>query len=374
MNYKRYWKQWRFFLFFFAMLDTLIVGYGLAGFHLAWQLKSHNKNFLILSDPSIKGASRSAAGVCNPTVLKRYTLAWQGLAFSKYAEEHYANLEQKLNHNFFHKLPIHRYFFSSAEQNEWYTASQKPGLIHFLKSEIALDAEPTIKRQLGYGIVEQVGRLDIKGLLDHFKQKIAPSSFREASFDYNALQLTPEKIMYQGVTAKRIVFCEGFGLKTNPWFNYLPLLGSKGEYLIIKAPHLITDYLIKGGVFIVPLKADLYWVGATFSPQDKTLHPTEKGKNWLRQKLEDLINVPYEIHTHGAAIRPTVIDRRPLLGAHPQAPNIFVFNGLGTRGVLMAPLLSKWLYEFIEKGKQLPEELSIDRFENYFSTRLEPYA
>ena len=40
----------------------------------------------------------------------------------------------------------------------------------------------------------------------------------------------------------------------------------------------------------------------------------------------------------------------------------------------MAPLLSKWLYEFIENGKQLPEEVAIDRFENYFSTRLEPYA
>lgn len=356
------------------MLDTLIVGYGLAGFNLAWQLSAHNKKFLILSDPAIKGASRNAAGVCNPTVLKRYTIAWRGLEFAKYADQQYAAIAQKLNSNFFHKLPIHRYFFSAAEQNDWYTASQKPGLSNFLKPEINTDSISTMKRQSGYGRVQQVGRLDIEGLLDYFKQEIAPSSFKEVLFDYDALQVAPDQIIYKGLTAKRIVFCEGFGLKENPWFNYLPLSGSKGEYLIINAPHLAPDRIIKGGVFVVPIKEDLFWVGATFSPEDKTLQPTEKGKIWLQKKLEALIDIPYTIYSHGAAIRPTVIDRRPLLGVHPQARSVFVFNGLGTRGVLMAPLLSKWFYEFIEKGKQLPEEIAINRFENYFSARLEPHA
>ena len=60
------------------------------------------------------------------------------------------------------------------------------------------------------------------------------------------------------------------------------------------------------------------------------------------------------------------MDRRPLLGGHPTYKNLYVFNGLGTRGVMMAPLLSKWLYDFIELKKQLPEAVAINRFESYF--------
>jgi Trk K+ transport system NAD-binding subunit len=52
------------------MKHSIIVGFGLAGFHYAQQLKSHNKDFLII-DTSQNSASRNAAGICNPTVLKR---------------------------------------------------------------------------------------------------------------------------------------------------------------------------------------------------------------------------------------------------------------------------------------------------------------
>ena len=52
------------------MKHSIVVGFGLAGFHYARQLKSHNKDFLII-DTSQNSASRNAAGICNPTVLKR---------------------------------------------------------------------------------------------------------------------------------------------------------------------------------------------------------------------------------------------------------------------------------------------------------------
>jgi hypothetical protein len=33
----------------------------------------------------------------------------------------------------------------------------------------------------------------------------------------------------------------------------------------------------------------------------------------------------------------------------------------------MAPLLSQWLYDHIQEGKQIPNEVAINRFESYFS-------
>jgi glycine oxidase len=350
------------------MIDSIVVGYGLAGFNIAWQLKQHQKSFLILSDPSYRSASENAAGIFNPTVLKRYTMAWEGLTFTHFALAYYKQIESEFNTKLFYSLPIHRHFYNEGEQNHWTVASQQAGLSHFLNPTIKMNTEPTLKNHSGYGIVEKLGKLEIQKMLSAFKQRIPSNRFKEEEFDYTLLKILKDKISYAGVEARNIIFCEGFGLKKNPWFNYLPLTGSKGEYLIVKAPLLKRKQILKGSVFVTPIEENLFWVGASFSHKDKSATPTEKGRNWLQEQLDKMLNTPYEIIDHAAAVRPTVVDRKPLLGVHPFYSNLFLFNGLGTRGVLMAPLLSKWLFEFITQKKQLPAEVAINRFEGYFSS------
>jgi glycine/D-amino acid oxidase-like deaminating enzyme len=78
--------------------------------------------------------------------------------------------------------------------------------------------------------------------------------------------------------------------------------------------------------------------------------------------LESFITVPYKIVEHIAGIRPTVKDRRPLVGKHPKHPNLAVLNGLGTRGVMIAPTVAKALYDHLENGIALDKEISIARF------------
>ena len=113
------------------MKHSIIVGFGLAGFHYAQQLKKTNNKFLIL-DKGHKGASRNAAGVFNPTVLKRYTMAWEAIQFLEYAMPVYKKLEVKASQQFFYPHPIHRYFFSPSEQNNWTVAAQSSKLNRFL--------------------------------------------------------------------------------------------------------------------------------------------------------------------------------------------------------------------------------------------------
>ncbi|NNC69515.1 MAG: FAD-dependent oxidoreductase, partial [Flavobacteriaceae bacterium] len=71
---------------------------------------------------------------------------------------------------------------------------------------------------------------------------------------------------------------------------------------------------------------------------------------------------PYTIITHEAGIRPTVKDRRPLVGIHPEKKQLAVLNGLGTRGVLLAPKMARLLYEALENRMDVPKEVSINRF------------
>jgi glycine/D-amino acid oxidase-like deaminating enzyme len=159
------------------------------------------------------------------------------------------------------------------------------------------------------------------------------------------------------------LFAEGYGLHSNPFFNYLPLDGTKGELFIIKAPNLDLNVIVNTSIFIIPLGNNLFKIGATYHWDDKTNQPTENGKNELIAKLNEIITCDYEIIEHSAGVRPTVKDRRPLLGTHPKHKNLHILNGLGTRGVMLAPSMAFDLYHFIENKLPLDKTIDIKRFE-----------
>ena len=174
--------------------------------------------------------------------------------------------------------------------------------------------------------------------------------------------------MYQNQSkAKNIVFAEGFGLKKNPYFNYLPMNGNKGEYVIIEAPELKEEKAIKSSIFCIPLGKDRYKIGANYDRNGTSNEPTEKTKNELLQKMEKFIKCDYQVIDQVAGVRPTVVDRRPLVGRHPENENLYILNGFGSRGVLIAPYAASELYRCNEEGKSLNPEIDINRFnKNYF--------
>lgn len=345
------------------MVHSIVIGYGLAGCTLAAQLKWQDKSFVIIDNPT-QNATRNAAGVLNPTVLKRYTLAWKAPLFLDYAYPFYQNLEQELKASFLERIPIHRHFFNAAEQNLWVMASNSSALEPFLNPDFSRETEAPFKGAFGYGKVIHTARMDTTKALHAFEKSLNKAEFLQEQFDYKALEIKDFGFQYKNIRAKHIVFCEGFGLQKNPYFNMLPLQGLKGEFLLIKAPEISHSVMIKArGIFIIPLPNKLFWVGATFHPKDKSPTPTPEGREWLTTKLEQILNVPYEIVAHKGCMRPTISDRRPLLGAHPEIKNMYLFNGLGTRGVLMAPLLSKWLINQIELDEQIPETVNLNRFD-----------
>lgn len=72
--------------------------------------------------------------------------------------------------------------------------------------------------------------------------------------------------------------------------------------------------------------------------------------------------MPYTVVDHKVGMRPTVSDRRPVLGMHPEHKGLFIFNGLGTKGYMLAPLLSFEMAEYMANGKPLHKEVEYTRF------------
>ena len=343
-------------------VDYIVVGLGLAGLAFTKELEDQGKSFVVYEDES-QNSSLVAGGMYNPVILKRFTPVWNATEQLDIALPFYEELEHKLKAIYHYSVDIYRVFKSVEEQNNWFIASDKPKLSNYMAPKIVHEKHDGVVAEYGYGKLVKTGRIDTKKLLEDYRNYlISNNKVRQESFQYEELVVTEKSIQYKDIKALKIIFCEGFGLQKNPFFNYLPMQEAKGELLIIHAPNLNVDFLIKAAVFVLPLGDNLYKVGATFNWKDKTKVPSEEGKMELIEKLESFIKTPYTIVEHIAGIRPTVKDRRPLVGTHPKHPNLAILNGLGTRGVMIAPVSAKMLYNHLENGGEVDEEYTIDRF------------
>ena len=342
-------------------VDYLIIGSGLAGIAFAETCLLHHKKIVVINDTS-QNSTTIAGGLYNPVVLKRFTKIWEDEAQLEISIPFYKSLEEKLKEKFLFEIPLLRKLNSTEEQNNWFTASDKPTLSKYLNTNLENLQNEFITQEYKFGKVNQTGFLDTKKLKDtYIEYLISEKSYLEKTFDYNKLIVEENFIQYKNIKAKQVVFAEGFGIHSNPYFNNLPLDGTKGELLIIKAKNLNLNEMINSSIWILPIGNDLYKIGATYNWEDKTTTKTEEGKNELLSNLQELISCEFEVIEHLAGIRPTVKDRRPLLGRHHSNKYIYILNGLGTRGVLFAPYLSDKLYQFIENNTELDNEISINR-------------
>jgi glycine/D-amino acid oxidase-like deaminating enzyme len=343
-------------------IDTIIVGLGLAGLAYAEHLLNRRKSFVVFSDRS-QQASMVAGGLYNPVILKRFTGAWNGAAQLDYALPFYENLERKLGLKLDYQLPILRRFASIEEQNLWFQASDKPGLNPFLSLKLLENNNQGLSIPHKFGLVQGSGRVATKALINSYETYLEQQDhWRNESFDYTHLSVEVSGVSYKSWKSKRMVFAEGYGLKSNPFFNYLPLEGTKGEVITMRIPGLNEGAIVKSGVFIIPLGGDLYRVGSTYFWRDKTEGPTEAAKTFLLERLERFMTLPYEIVSHMSGVRPTVADRRPLVGQHPEHNNLFVLNGMGSRGVMTAPTAANALYKYIYEGLAIDPEMDVARF------------
>jgi len=347
------------------MVDYIVVGSGLAGICFTEKLIAEEKSFVVI-DNEKRSSSLMAGGMYNPVVLKRFTDVWKIEEQLEIAMPFYAELERKLGVEFMFEIPLYRRLLSVEEQNNWFHAADKPNLEKFLLPKLVRKEVPGVISPFGFGEVAFTGYLETKTLIASYREYLKSiNSYRIEEFDYDSLTYTEDSVKYKDVEAKHIVFAEGFGMLQNPFFKDLPLDGTKGEVLLVKIPNLNIDFMLKSSVFLIPVGDDLYKVGATYDWEDKTDTPTEEGLNELLEGLRDVINLDFEVVAHNAGVRPTVKDRRPLLGRSRESARIHVLNGLGTRGVLLGPFLADKLYNNIENAMVLEESVSIHRYKKF---------
>jgi len=322
------------------------------------------KNVLVVDHREKPNSSEIALGIYNPVVFRRMSKSWKAEEIIPVAEAFYSEMENSLGIKALHRNTILKFFSSKDERTFW----EKKMIAGEAKDFLAKPKEHSkysehIFDELGSADVLSSGWVDTAKLLSTFRKFLIGNRLLiPKEFEYGKLNTSAEMLLWENVNAEMIIFCEGSSATGNLFFKNLPFVLTKGEMLTIRIKNFSPANIISKGVYVLHEYDDIFKVGATYDWDDLNDIPTEKGKSELVDKLKKALKCDYEILDQAAAIRPTVKDRRPLIGLHPGDKRIGIFNGMGTKGVMLAPFFAKQFVEHIESGLPLDKEVDIKRF------------
>lgn len=348
-------------------VDYLIVGQGIAGTVFCEHAIQSGKKVLVVDEPSLSNSSKVAGGLYNPITGRKMVKTWKCDQLFNYLIPFYKQLEERLGTRFLIEKPIYRPFASTEELNEWMGKSAEEIYSPYIKEVSAKSIYGSDIRDSHGGILlNQSGYLDTASMISTYKEfLISSNQYSSEKFDFAQLNVTLSGISYKNVIAKHIVFCDGRLLGSNPYFNWLPLRPVKGELLFVKTS-CDFDVVYNRGVFVIPLSNGICKVGATYDHENLSEEITSEAKSELIRRLKQLAVFDFEVVDQKAGIRPATKDRKPFVGIHPAHKNLVIFNGLGAKGVSLAPFYANQLLNHLEHGHDLDAEVNIERFFSLF--------
>jgi len=346
-------------------IDFLIIGQGLAGSLLAWELIQRQKKVIIV-DNNQQNASLVAAGLINPVTGMRFVKSSNVELQLPSAINYYQNLAQYFQQTFYIEKPMLRLLRNNKELAACNKRFQDPQYQHYLAEIIASQAD--INSTLGILKQKQTGYLLTRPLLAALKTYfISRDAYIESEIDYAEIQLNPT-LAWKNTYPKQIVFCEGHHARTNPWFSSLPFQPVKGEIITASAKQQIQQHILNYGHWFIPLDKYQFRTGASFDRDNLNTNTSTEAKETLLNSLKQAypsLKVD-NIIDQQAGIRPTTLDKMPFVGRHPKHPELIIFNGFGAKGSLQIPWHCQNLADHLTNKQAISASSDILRYHSLF--------
>lgn len=344
--------------------DAIIVGGGLAGIHLALAMDRIGMVPLLINRPEVHSSSRIAAGIINPITGRRFALTWLYDDLEPVFKETYQYWENKLKSRFFQPVNIYRSVPENKLVNDLDAKLTDPAYQEYCRkmTDEEIQHLSTLIHLRTPGYVMKGYQLDTTTFLDEaIKYLTGKDMYLEAVFPVSRDLLMHNTFTFEQYYSDKIIWATGASIIDHPLFSQVKMNPNKGEVLHLKFKETTLQDIVKQSAFFVPLKNDKIWVGSWNSWDFKDDLPSTEGLNYL-QSNANILKVPYTITDHLAAVRPAVEDRRPVIGGHPDHPNIFLFNGFGSKGASLIPYFAKSMVEYFTEGKEILPEVRISRY------------
>ncbi len=317
--------------------DFIIVGQGLAGTALAWQLRWRGCRVLVIDRGDAVTSSRVAAGLLTPITGKRLALTWRLAELWPAAVAFYRRVEAETGEAFFHERPAVR-LFQNEEEREIFAKRAGAEFRGLVRQPDPLVNADWFTNPLGGFEMTRAGQLATGRYLDASRAAFERDGcFRVAEVGASDIEVSANAVRLPrlGVEARGLIFCQGFA--ESPWFPAVTFNAVKGEVLTLRIPGLAEERIAHRGVWLMPVGGDVFRAGSTYDRDALDRVPTERGRGEIASRLREFLRLPFEVTNHVAAVRPVVADQRPVVGVHPEYPQLGIFNGLGSKGALQAP-------------------------------------
>jgi glycine/D-amino acid oxidase-like deaminating enzyme len=339
-----------------------IIGGGLSGCILGYTLsEKYSQSVVLVDDGYQRCASKVAAGIFNPITGKRMVKTWLADAIFPFMIDFYKEVENKLRATFLHFDHVVKPFDTIAEQNEWESKTADSNYINYL-STIATqnDLSDFVDFKLGGFEVKQSGWIDCVSFIETIKGYfLSKNQYLVGTYHFEDQSIETENQFISIPQNAIVINCTGFQAATHPLWSKLPWQLAKGEVLTINSS-IDLHAIINKSVFVCPTSSpNEYRVGATYVWNDVSNIPSQAGMDELQSKLNEFAKFDFKILKTEAEVRPTVKNRKPLLGKHPAHPNQYIFNGFGSKTVSMGPFFAEHLVQNMLFDKPLMTEVDV---------------
>ena len=330
------------------MTDIAVVGGGLAGTTLAWQLHARRVRFRLYDRGETAhphSASRVAAGLLTPVTGQRPSLSWRFDELAPVAWAFYARVEALTGATFFHPGPMVRLFHTPEERALMVERAATRFAGHVEVFDDPLDPA-AFAAPHGGAVMAHAARLDVPAYLRASHAYFA----RHDRYEQCEVAVTGDTAATLG--ARRVAFCHGYA--ANPLFPGVKFDASKGEILALRIPGLTEERTVnRHGQWLTRVGPEAYRAGSTYDRTALDDVPTPAGRARILDALSRSLRLPVEVTDHVAAVRPIIDDSRPVVMTHAENPEWSYFNGLGSKGALTAPFFAALLADHLATGKPL---------------------
>ena len=307
-------------------MRILVVGQGLAGTLASHAALERGWDVHVI-DAGLPSASSVAAGMYNPMSFRRIVEVWEAEAHLRIMKATYKSLEERLGVPLLHDLPILKSLPNDAYASLWQERSQD---LNWTQCEDG--------RWPQFGTVDGGGWLNMPELLHHWRQSLVDAG----RFEQRALS-NADRDQHASGAWDAVVDCRGMALKADTLLKPLDIRANRGELLTIAISDCTNspprDAILNFGKWTIPIEENRWRLGASYEWHRNDLDETPETRDVLIERRNEAIgSTPgLSVASHQVGLRPVARDRRPLVGAYAGKQRWYVFNGLGTRGVLIAP-------------------------------------
>lgn len=359
------------------MYDALILGAGIAGLSLADALLQRGCSVVVADKNKVgSGASGTPLAMANPATGLRAKKVWRAEACYQAIQDLLDRTENHVGATIYKKNGVLRPALSSKmarKMKERYDQTQWPeAWVHWLDEDQIKQKHPGIRCWDGGLWIPMGLTVDMRAYLQALAQYLKSHDVVIYEDIDNQPQLSSETngwrldVDDRRIEFEHLIYATGYGTIKDPRWQLLPLEGVKGQLLEAEPEEPLTfDHSISSRGYIAHLTSERFGVGSTYEHDFDHLNTDEEGRKYLYKVLErvlpELAQKPRK-EKLWAGVRVSTPDKKPVLGAHPDIPRLYVFTGLGSKGLLYGRYLAGLLADHILRAVSLPEIVRINRF------------